>query len=117
QAMLVATRTLYPGHLLPLCTAQLAKVSRADAVVVEAHGADFSVIESGKLGSECLLAGPTLFANHDCHPNAQFLPYGPTGVMLKVLREIKVGEEVLVKYGERYFGAGNSECLCESCER
>jgi histone-lysine N-methyltransferase SUV420H len=32
------------------------------------------------------------------------------------VRDIEVGEEVTVTYGDNYFGLDNGECLCKSCE-
>ena len=33
------------------------------------------------------------------------------------VRDIEIGDEITVTYGDNYFGEGNSECLCESCEK
>jgi histone-lysine N-methyltransferase SUV420H len=38
-------------------------------------------------------------------------------VSFKVVKPIKVGEEITTFYSENYFGANNQECLCVTCEK
>lgn len=81
------------------------------------HGAtDFSIIYSSRVGGMSLLLGPARFVNHDCEPNAKFVTTNKDNVTLVVERDVDVGEEVTVKYADDYFGEGNKECLCRTCE-
>ena len=41
---------------------------------------------------------------------------GSDGMQVYAVRNIQVGEEITVNYGENYFGEGNCECLCGTCE-
>lgn len=63
-----------------------------------------------------LFMGPARFANHDCGANAKLVITGQAGIDIVAVRNINVGEEITVTYGENYFGEDNCECLCQSCE-
>ncbi|CAO1624397.1 unnamed protein product [Jaminaea pallidilutea] len=79
------------------------------------QGRDFSIIKSSMRNCSQLLLGPARFVNHDCDPSVQFYRNGQH-MMFKVLRPIAVNEEILVGYGDHYFGWENCECLCSTCE-
>ncbi len=38
-------------------------------------------------------------------------------VSFKVVKPIKVGEEITTFYSANYFGVNNQECLCVTCEK
>ncbi|WWD17913.1 hypothetical protein CI109_102358 [Kwoniella shandongensis] len=77
---------------------------------------DFSIVWSGLKRCYQLFLGPARFLNHDCDPNVELLRQGKY-VTFRVLRPIKVGEELTTFYGENYFGRANIECLCLTCEQ
>ncbi|RDA88951.1 hypothetical protein CP532_0620, partial [Ophiocordyceps camponoti-leonardi (nom. inval.)] len=77
---------------------------------------DFSIVVSSRSKSASLFMGPARFANHDCMANARLVTTGHFGIEIIATRAIAVGEEVTVSYGENYFGDGNCECLCRTCE-
>jgi hypothetical protein len=62
------------------------------------------------------LFGPVRFANHDCKANARLVTTGSTGMKIVATRDIEIGEEITVTYDDDYFGEGNCECLCRTCE-
>lgn len=77
---------------------------------------DFSLVVSSRSKSTSLFMGPARFANHDCNANARLVTRGQAGIEIISCRDIEVGEEITVTYGENYFGEDNCECLCQSCE-
>lgn len=60
--------------------------------------------------------GPARFANHDCDANAKLMTTSHAGIEIIATKNIDVGDEITVTYGENYFGEDNCECLCQSCE-
>ena len=77
---------------------------------------DFSIVVSSRSKNANLFMGPARFANHDCDANARLVTTGQAGIEIVAVRDIDVGDEVTVTYGENYFGEGNRECLCRTCE-
>lgn len=53
---------------------------------------------------------------HDCNPNCELIRDGRY-ITFRVVRPIAPGEEITGWYGEDYFGDGNCDCLCETCEK
>jgi histone-lysine N-methyltransferase SUV420H len=47
----------------------------------------------------------------------QFFPLEQGAVTFRAIKTIYPGEEITVVYGNDYFGEGNSECMCATCER
>lgn len=78
---------------------------------------DFSIVMSSRKKTPSLFLGPARFANHDCNANARLVTQGPDGMQVVAVRDIQLGEEITVTYGESYFGDGNCECLCMTCEK
>lgn len=78
---------------------------------------DFSIVVSSRKKTRSLFLGPARFANHDCDANARLSTKGPHGMQIVSVKNIDIGEEITVSYGEGYFGDDNEECLCASCEK
>ncbi|WWC86217.1 uncharacterized protein L201_001090 [Kwoniella dendrophila CBS 6074] len=77
---------------------------------------DFSIVWSGLKRCYQLFLGPARFINHDCNPNVELLRQGKY-VTFRVLKPIRVGDELTTFYGGDYFGRNNIECLCLTCEQ
>ncbi|EMC99144.1 hypothetical protein BAUCODRAFT_393590 [Baudoinia panamericana UAMH 10762] len=77
---------------------------------------DFSIVLSSRRKRPSLFLGPARFANHDCDSNARLNTSGPHGIHIVACKDIAVGDEITVTYGEDYFGLENCECLCATCE-
>ncbi|KAI9220845.1 hypothetical protein BC828DRAFT_103644 [Blastocladiella britannica] len=118
DAMLVANRDLPAHSSLTLCTALLAPVTSEVSDAIDDTLTDFSMIHSKELG-ECLLAGPLRFANHDCKPNCRYSGGDRMHrtMSLVTLSAVAAGEPLVVDYSTNYFGPGNVDCLCASCEK
>ncbi|KAG0632681.1 hypothetical protein HOY80DRAFT_885127 [Tuber brumale] len=104
------------GEMVKYLTGVLVKMSDNEEQSLSRVQSDFSIIYSSRVGAMSLLLGPARFINHDCQPNCKFTTAGKEHVNLYVERDIKAGEEITVKYADDYFGEGNRECLCRTCE-
>ncbi|KAG9006602.1 UTP-glucose-1-phosphate uridylyltransferase [Tulasnella sp. 427] len=105
------------GSLADLTAAEDEELRRTDRRQSETGiSRDFSVIHSKQKRCSQLFLGPARFVNHDCNPNCELIRDGRY-ITFRVVRPIAPGEEVTGWYGEDYFGDGNCDCLCETCEK
>ncbi|RPA96035.1 hypothetical protein L873DRAFT_1271652 [Choiromyces venosus 120613-1] len=116
EACVLARKDLRRGEMVKYLTGVLVKMSDNEEQSLSQLQSDFSIIYSSRVGAMSLLLGPARFINHDCEPNCKFTTTGKEHVNLYVERDIKTGEEITVKYADDYFGEGNRECLCRTCE-
>ncbi|KAJ3335781.1 hypothetical protein HDU91_002033, partial [Kappamyces sp. JEL0680] len=116
EARLRASKPWTEGDEIKHLCGVLAELSREDEARLS-DNRDFSIMVSSKKGCACLFTGPARFVNHDCNPNIKFCPTNEDEIIFKVLRNIEIGEELTCYYADNYFGEGNSECLCETCEK
>ncbi|KAK1756376.1 histone-lysine N-methyltransferase set9 [Echria macrotheca] len=77
---------------------------------------DFSLVVSSRSKDTSLFMGPARLCNHDCKANARLVTRERAGIEIISCRDIEVGEEITVTYGDSYFGEDNCECLCKTCE-
>lgn len=114
EARLCATQDWAKGDEIKFINGVITELTEAEESTLNR---DFSVMFSSKRGCNCLFCGPARFINHDCQPNCQFIPLPNGEISFKVIKPIKVGEELTTLYSGNYFGENNCECLCESCEK
>jgi hypothetical protein len=115
ESCVLALRHIKKYGVLPHLSGTLVAMTEEEEEYYEA-GQDFSIIYSHRLGSMCLFLGPARFVNHDCEPNATFI-VANGNIAVASIRNIEVGEEITIAYSPDYFGPGNVDCRCASCER
>ncbi|KAF0480798.1 Histone-lysine N-methyltransferase SUV420H [Gigaspora margarita] len=116
EACIIATKEWHVGDEIRHCSGTLVSLTTEEERALEG-GRDFSIMWSSRKDTMCLLLGPARFVNHDCCPNTEFISSGQNAIAFKFLRDVAIGEELTAYYGDNYFGAGNEECLCATCER
>lgn len=116
EACIIARRIFHRGDTIKYLTGAMVPMTPSEEDEFAGSQADFSIIYSSRVGGMSLLLGPARFVNHDCEPNAKFVTTNKENVTLIVERDIELGEEITVNYADDYFGVGNRECLCRTCE-
>ncbi|KAI1003933.1 Histone-lysine N-methyltransferase [Podosphaera aphanis] len=91
-------------------------MTKEELDMIQKKRMDFSIVFSSRKKASSLFLGPARFANHDCQANARLSTCDNAGMKIIAVRDIEIGDEITVKYGEDYFGEDNHECLCHTCE-
>jgi histone-lysine N-methyltransferase SUV420H len=115
EAATVARKPIRKGENIKYLTGIQAAMSEQDEK--ELGERDFSIVVSSRKKRPYIFLGPARFANHDCNANARLVTQGHCRMRIDSVRDIEVGEEITVTYGDDYFGEDNCECLCATCER
>ncbi|KAK0366900.1 histone lysine methyltransferase Set9 [Friedmanniomyces endolithicus] len=116
EAAIYARKPIRKGEAVKYLSGIQVAMTEAEERLLSSR-TDFSIVLSSRRKRPSLFLGPARFANHDCESNARLNTSGPHGIHIVARRDIGVGEEITVEYGEDYFGEGNGECLCASCEK
>lgn len=116
EACVIARQEIKKGTTIKyLCGVQVVMTTEEEAFIKHQRR-DFSVVVSSRSKTASLFLGPARFANHDCGANARLMTNGLMGMDIIAARNIQIGEEITVTYGDNYFGEDNCECLCKTCE-
>ncbi|KAF1766272.1 hypothetical protein GCK72_006228 [Caenorhabditis remanei] len=116
-AKLVATRAWSRGDKIDRLIGVLCSMkNNEETTLLSAEGSDFSVMYSTRKRCSTLWLGPGAYINHDCKPTCQFQSNG-TSAHIRVLRDMVAGDEITCFYGNEFFGPGNVDCECVTCEK
>ncbi len=116
EASTTARRPIKQGDSIKYLCGNLVAMTSEEEKDLDLTRRDFSIVMSSRKKTPSLFLGPARFSNHDCNANARLVTRGSDGMQVYAVRNIRVGEEITVNYGENYFGEGNCECLCGTCE-
>ncbi|KAK8136870.1 Histone-lysine N-methyltransferase SET9 [Apiospora sp. TS-2023a] len=116
EAAVTARRYIRRGQPVKYLSGIQVLMSAEEEEDISRRKKDFSIVVSSRNKCASLFMGPARFANHDCDANAQLKIISQSSIEIHATRDIDVGEEVTVTYGDNYFGEDNCECLCQSCE-
>ena len=116
EAAVCARQDIRRGHEIKYLSGTLVAMTREEELDLGLTRKDFSIVMSSRKKTPSFFLGPARFANHDCDANARLTIRGNEGMQIVAARDIEIGEEITVSYGENYFGIGNCECLCFTCE-
>ncbi|KZF21567.1 hypothetical protein L228DRAFT_221537 [Xylona heveae TC161] len=116
EASITARKIIRKGEPIKYLTGVQVSMTKEEEQDLDLRRRDFSIVMSSRKKTPMLFLGPARFANHDCNANARLTTSGSQGMGVVAVRDIPVGQEITVSYGENYFGEGNCECLCKTCE-
>ena len=116
EASTTARRPIKQGDTIKYLCGNLVAMTPEEEKDLDLTRRDFSIVMSSRKKTPSLFLGPARFSNHDCNANARLVTRGCDGMQVYAVRNIRIGEEITVNYGENYFGEGNCECLCGTCE-
>jgi hypothetical protein len=115
EATVISRRLIKAGEEIKYLCGIRAILTTEEEEDLDQKGHDFSIVVTTRDKATSYLFGPASLANHDCEANAKLTSTGRIGMKVIAIRDIGVGEEITVFYGEDYFGKYNRECLCKTC--
>ncbi|KPI45956.1 Histone-lysine N-methyltransferase set9 [Cyphellophora attinorum] len=116
EAAVTARRRIRQGEVIKYLTGTLVPLTTEESMDLDITNRNFSIVVNNRKKSDQMFLGPARFANHDCNSNARLQMEGVDSMRVVATRNIDIGEEITVSYGESYFGPDNVECLCATCE-
>ena len=120
EATVIALCDINEGEVLNDMRGLLVPISTTEASYLETRCMTNSIIL--RKGREYLLAGPASKLNHECKNFvAKYVSYPSIGnfasICIQTTRHILKGEDITVSYSPNYFGQGNQDCRCLTCEQ
>jgi hypothetical protein len=115
EASITARHCIPQGSTIKYLNGAQVDIPSEEEGSIMGEGSHFSIVYSSRRKRHCIFLGPARFVNHDCDTNAKLAPEG-RGIRITATRNINAGEEITASYAADYFGKGNSECLCVTCE-
>ncbi len=115
EASVTARRFIKKGEVVKFLSGIQVIMTEDEESTIKSSRRDFSIVVSSRKGSASLFLGPARFANHDCGANARLLTSGNAGMDIIAVRDIEIGDEITVSYGE-FTELHESECA-NSCYR
>lgn len=116
EAAVTARRRIKQGDTIKYLTGTLVPLTAEESADLDLTNRNFSIVVSSRKKNSSIFLGPARFANHDCDANGRLVTRGPDGMEVVAMKNIEVGDEITVSYGDDYFGPGNIDCLCHTCE-
>ena len=116
EAAVTARKRVKQGETIKYLTGTLVPLSTEESMDLDITNRNFSIVVNARKKSDQMFLGPARFANHDCSPNGRLIMKGVDSMEVKADKNINVGDEITVSYGDNYFGPDNAECLCHTCE-
>ncbi|KAK7967473.1 histone-lysine N-methyltransferase SET9 [Apiospora aurea] len=116
EAAVTARRFIKKGQPVKYLSGIQVLMSAEEEEDISRRKKDFSIVVSSRNKCASLFMGPARFANHDCDANAELKIISQSSIEIYAKRNIDVGDEITVTYGDNYFGEDNCECLCQTCE-
>lgn len=116
EAAVTARRRIKQGDPVKYLTGTLVPLTTEESADLDMTNRNFSIVVSSRKKNSSIFLGPARFANHDCDANGRLVTRGPDGMEVVAVKNIDVGDEITVSYGDDYFGPANMDCLCHTCE-
>ncbi|ETN39091.1 uncharacterized protein HMPREF1541_05313 [Cyphellophora europaea CBS 101466] len=116
EAAVTARKRIRQGEVIKYLTGTLVPLTTEESLDLDITNRNFSIVVNNRKKSDQMFLGPARFANHDCDSNARLQMEGVDSMRVVATRNIAIGEEITVSYGDSYFGPDNVECLCSTCE-
>jgi [histone H4]-N-methyl-L-lysine20 N-methyltransferase len=116
EAAVTARKYIKKGEVIKYLSGTMVAMTPEEEKDLDLTRRDFSIVMSSRKKTPSLFLGPARFANHDCNANGKLVTRGTDGMEVVAARNIDIGDEITVSYGEDYFGVDNCECLCKTCE-
>lgn len=116
EAAVMARRRIKQGDKVKYLIGTLVPLTTEESADLDMTNRNFSIVVSSRKKNSSIFLGPARFANHDCDANGRLVTTGPDGMEVVAMKNIEVGDEITVSYGDDYFGPNNIDCLCHTCE-